>query len=198
MIEVQQYIETFKDFPLLSAKEERRLLEIIRTPPEGVPEDAEDWVLTPEQVEARDEFIYRNIRLVIHTAKKFCKMEDPRMMDLICAGVYGMVHALSKFDISLGYRFSTFAVWWIRAKIGNELKAQDNKAIRYKTLHQKFKKCRNQYTKVGIFKSEEDIFKELEWTEVEISRYKEDVARLSISLDTIDTSLNDFASCDDV
>ena len=197
MIEVQRYIEMFKEWPLLKPKEEREFLTFIRTPPEGV-DVAEDgtWELTPEQRAKRDEFICRNIRLVIHTAKKFCKMEDPRMMDFISAGVSGMLHALDIFELEREVRFSTYANWWIQAKIRKEINVSDTKAIRHKTLYQNIKKLRNQHFREGRFVSDQDLYKELEWTEDKIAKYEEDTVRLKISLDTIDNSVTDFTAQD--
>jgi len=196
MIEVQQYIAQFKEYPLLTPEEEYRLLRVIKTPPEGVPPDAKEWLLTPEQQAAKDLFICSNIRLVIHTAKKFTKLEDPKMMDCISAGVSGMVYALNMFDIDKGVRFSTYANWWILAKIRSEVRFAEQKIIRYRTLHQQYRKLKNSYIKEGRLVDDEDLFWELGWTEDEITQFKEDQQRLRISLDTLDTETTDFVAVD--
>ena len=198
MIEIQRYIELFKDYPLLKPKEERKFLKLIRTPPEGVDPEAKTWELTLEQKAARDEFICRNIRLVIHTSKKFCRLEDPRMLDFISAGVQGMLHALDIFDLSREVRFSTYANWWIQAKIRKEITVTDTKVVRHKTIYETIKRLRNSYLKEGVYKSDEQLFVELEWPIDKITKYKEDVKRLKISLDTIDTTMSDFAEHDEV
>jgi len=197
MIEIQEYIAKFKDFPLLNAADERRLLVLIRTPPPGTPEGAKEWPLTSEQKEARDEFVCRNIRLVIHAAKKFCSLEDPRILDFVSSGVQGMLHSLDTFDITKGVRFSTYANWWIQAKIRTEIRVTDSKIIRYKTLHQQYKKLRNLYLSEGKLVLDERLFEELGWSDEEIGKFQEDQQRLKISLDTLESSANDFVSADD-
>lgn len=197
MIEIQRFISKFKQYPLLKPKEERAMLTLIRTPPEGVPEDAVDWVPSSEQAQAREEFICRNIRLVIHTTKKFCSLDDPRVLDFISAGIQGMIHSVDTFDLSREVRFSTYANWWIQAEIRKQIKVMDTKIIRFKTLFLNYKKLRNSYLAEGKFKLDEDLFTELGWDEETRNKFREDQARLKISLDTLDTSINDFVSEDD-
>ncbi len=196
MIEIQRYIDLFKQYQRIPAKEEREMLVKIRTPPPGVDPEAKSWKLTEEQQACADEFIYRNIRLAIHEAKKFCSPDDPRMIDLICAGVEGMVYSLGLFDISKEVRFSTYAVWWIKARIRQQLKATDTRAIRWKTLDKDFKQVRNQCFKEKKLWTEEQIFAELKWSAVDIERWKQDQVCLRVSLDHIDLTKSDFESHD--
>lgn len=191
-MDIQQYIEMFKEFPLIKAAEERKMLLVIRTPPEGVDPEAATWELTPEQQATRAEFIYRNIRLAIHEAKKFCAVDDARMIDFICGAVEGMIYALDKFDVSRNLRFSTYAVWWIKARIRSEIKTSDTKAVRFKTLDQAFKRQRNQYLRDGKLWTEEQIFADLDWPVSKIQKFQQDQIRLRVSLDTIDFSKDDF------
>lgn len=72
-------------------------------------------------MEARELFIRKNLRLVINIASEYTGKGLP-MLDLIQEGNIGLMVAVDKFDPSLGYRFSSYATWWIRNKISRSLK----------------------------------------------------------------------------
>lgn len=65
---------------------------------------------------ARQEMILRNLRLVVNIAKHYLNRGMP-MMDLIEEGNLGLIHALDKFDPERGFRFSTYATWWVRQNV---------------------------------------------------------------------------------
>ena len=65
----------------------------------------------------RDQFIEANLRLVEAVALKYAKRSDDRFMDFVQEGCFGLFKAVDKFDHTLGYRFSTYAVPWIKEKI---------------------------------------------------------------------------------
>ncbi|UUD35695.1 RNA polymerase sigma factor [Mycoplasmopsis caviae] len=65
---------------------------------------------------ARDKLIKRNLRLVINNAKKY-KNRGLSFIDLISEGNSGIVKAVSKYNVSKGFKFSTYATWWIRQAI---------------------------------------------------------------------------------
>ena len=79
-------------------------------------------------MEARELFIRKNLRLVINIASEYTGKGLP-MLDLIQEGNIGLMVAVDKFDPSLGYRFSSYATWWIRNKISRSLK-NDGRNIR--------------------------------------------------------------------
>ena len=66
--------------------------------------------------EAREGLILANLRLVVHIAKKYAKGGLP-FMDLIQEGNLGLLRAVEKFEYARGYKFSTYAFWWIRQSV---------------------------------------------------------------------------------
>lgn len=96
----QIYLNDIGRRPLLSAEEERQLALRIK---EG-------------DFKARQEMIERNLRLVISVAKRYTG-RGVSFLDLVEEGNLGLMHALDKFDPSRGFRFSTYAIWWIRQNV---------------------------------------------------------------------------------
>jgi RNA polymerase primary sigma factor len=65
---------------------------------------------------ARQEFLLRNIRLVISIAKRV-RVKDSTLEDRVQEGIFGLMRALEKFDGERGCKFSTYATWWVRQSI---------------------------------------------------------------------------------
>ena len=76
-----------------------------------------------QYVEARDVLTQANLRLVVAIAKKYMN-RGLAFADLVQEGNMGLMKAAEKFDSEMGYRFSTYAVWWIRQTIGRAIKEQ--------------------------------------------------------------------------
>lgn len=97
---VKMYLKEIGKIPLLSAEEEKDLA--IRTK-EG-------------DTEAKDKLVESNLRLVVSIAKKYMN-RGLSLLDLIQEGNIGLIKAVDKFDYSKGFKFSTYATWWIRQAI---------------------------------------------------------------------------------
>ena len=95
--------------------------------PEGATE-AELRRLVLEGEDAKDRFIRANLRLVVSIARRYVRSGMP-MLDLIQEGNTGLVRAVEKFDYLRGYKFSTYATWWIRQAISRAI-AQQERTVR--------------------------------------------------------------------
>jgi RNA polymerase sigma factor (sigma-70 family) len=95
--------------------------------PDGVkPAELEQLVIAGER--AKDLFIRANLRLVVSIARRYVRSGMP-MLDLIQEGNTGLVRAVEKFDYERGYKFSTYATWWIRQAISRAI-AQQERTVR--------------------------------------------------------------------
>lgn len=185
-MEIQDFIADFKGQKKMSAKEQIQFLTIIRTPPAGLTE-SDVWEPSPEQKAARDEFIVRNLRLAVFFVKRYCNVNDARFTSLLSSAVEGMIHALDNFKLGMNTKFSTYANFWIRARVFSELKILEPDTRRYKSLNEKVKRVRNNAKQQNIFLTDEEIFEMLKWDELSRMRYELDSQRLTIDVDTVDT-----------
>jgi RNA polymerase primary sigma factor len=112
MESIKLYIKAIKDIPLLTADEEISLAHKIKKGSQN----------------ARKKMIQANLRLVISIAKHYSRFGVP-LMDIIEEGNIGLMKAVKKYNPSKGYRFSTYAAWWIKQYITRAI-ADQGKTIR--------------------------------------------------------------------
>jgi RNA polymerase sigma factor (sigma-70 family) len=133
------YLHEISRTPLLDAAHEVDLAKAIEaglyaeslldegTIPKGVSlEELE--LLVSEGAQAKDLFIRANLRLVVSIARRYVRSGMP-MLDLIQEGNTGLVRAVEKFDYVKGFKFSTYATWWIRQAISRAI-AQQERTVR--------------------------------------------------------------------
>jgi len=103
--ELAPYLDTIRDYPPLSREEEHKLAVLARR----------------GDLSARQELVRHNLAFVVAIARKQ-RRGTVRLDDVIQEGNVGLMRAVEKFDPGAGTRFSTYAVWWIRAYVGKYLK----------------------------------------------------------------------------
>jgi len=136
---LRQYLDDIGTYPLLNADDERRLAAIIvqarvaqeRLDTDPAPKGRERTELN-KTVRAGDaaraEFIQCNLRLVVSVARRY-EGAGLGLLDLIQEGNLGLMRAVEGFDHQKGFKFSTYATWWIRQSIGRAL-ADSSRTIR--------------------------------------------------------------------
>ncbi len=111
---IQMYLREIGKYPLLNGEQERSLAKRI----------------TEGDSEARNLLARANLRLVVSIAKKYVgRSPDLTLLDLIQEGNLGLFKAVDKFDFTKGFKFSTYATWWIRQAITRAL-ADQSRTIR--------------------------------------------------------------------
>ena len=124
---VGQYLNEIGLVPLLTAEEERQLAQTIErgTAAQQRLDTGERGRELQRDVRdaaaAKDRFIRANLRLVVSVARRYPLPPGMELLDLIQEGNMGLEHAVDKFDWRKGFKFSTYATFWIRQAIGRAL-----------------------------------------------------------------------------
>jgi len=185
---VRMYLREIGKIPLLTYEEEldlaKRILE--------------------EDEEARQKLAESNLRLVVSIAKKYVG-RGMLFLDLIQEGNMGLIKAVEKFDYTKGFKFSTYATWWIRQAITRAI-ADQARTIRIpvhmvETINKLIRTSRHLLQQLGREPSPEEIAKEME---ISVERVMEiqKIAQDPVSLETPigeeeDSHLGDFIQDDD-
>ena len=166
---LQLFLNEIRRYPLLTAEEEVELAKRI---------EAGD-------LEAKERMINSNLRLVVSIAKKY-QGQELSLLDLIQEGIFGLIRAAEKFDHRKGFKFSTYATFWIRQAIQRGL-ANRARTIRIPVhIGQRERKIarveRELSTKLGRDPTEQEIASAAELPEDQVKEAR-DAARTVTSLD---------------
>ena len=184
---MKMYLKEIEEYPMLSAKEEVELVKAIIDSSE----------------EAKEKFINANYRLVVSIAKRYRK-ESVDMLDLIQAGNIGLIKAVEKYDYKKGFKFSTYATWWIKQSITRYIDDCENTIRIPVHLHQRINFVKRKKQELANVLQREPSMEELaEVCELEVDKVLDILKRDKniVSLDTPikedeDSSLVEFIPSD--
>ena len=185
---VRMYLKEIGKVPLLSAKRERELSERMAEGDES----------------AKDELVEANLRLVVSIAKRYVG-KGMYFLDLIQEGNLGLMKAVDKFDYTKGFKFSTYATWWIRQAITRAI-ADQARTIRIpvhmvETIHKVSRYSRQMLQELGREPTADEIGEKMGLTADKVREIMK-IAQDPVSLETPigeeeDSHLGDFIPDDD-
>lgn len=184
------YLREIGQYPLLTPEEEFNYAKAFK--------DTQDPT-------AKEALVNHNLRLVVNIAKKFVGAGIP-IPDLVQEGNLGLMRAVEMFDPDKGFRFSTYATWWIRQAVTRAI-ANDGRAIRLPVhAHEaliKYQKFVKEWkaTNLGVaLPKDEEIMEKLDINEntfTQITRYQTEIISLSTPVgEEQDSTIGDFIADD--
>ncbi len=190
---VRMYLKEIGRVPLLTAARERELAEIMT--------DCEDEA---KKELAKQELVEANLRLVVSIAKRYVG-KGMFFLDLIQEGNLGLLKAVDKFDYSKGYKFSTYATWWIRQAITRAI-ADQARTIRIpvhmvETIHKVSRYSRQMLQELGREATADEIGEKMGMSPEKVREIMK-IAQDPVSLETPigeeeDSHLGDFIPDED-
>lgn len=212
---VGQYLDEIAKTPLLSAVEEVELAreieaglfaeKVLEGAVETTSDATEDEIraIAEQGERAMRRFVKSNLRLVVSVARKYGRAQMP-LLDLIQEGNTGLIRAVEKFDYAKGFKFSTYATWWVRQAISRGI-AQQGRIVRLpvhvaEQVNQVSAVRRTLERELGRDPELGEIAAELGLEEsrvVDLVRYSREHVSLDAPVDTDgDTSLGDLIARD--
>ena len=186
---VKLYLKEIGTYPLLTIEDEIKLAKRIESGDES----------------AKKQLAESNLRLVVSIAKRYVG-RGLSFLDLIQEGNLGLIKAVDKFDYTIGYKFSTYATWWIRQSITRSI-ADQSRTIRIpvhmsEVINKTYRVSRNLLQELGREPTEQELSKALDMP-IEKVREILKVSADPISLDTPigeedDSHLGDFIKDDSI
>ena len=190
---VRMYLKEIGKVPLLTAERERELAEIMTS---SVSDD--------EKALAKNELVEANLRLVVSIAKRYVG-KGMFFLDLIQEGNLGLMKAVDKFDYSKGFKFSTYATWWIRQAITRAI-ADQARTIRIpvhmvETIHKVSRYSRQMLQELGREATADEIGEKMGMSAEKVREIMK-IAQDPVSLETPigeeeDSHLGDFIPDED-
>ena len=166
---LQLFFNEMRRYPLLTKEEEIELAQAIER----------------GDLEAKERLVNSNLRLVVSNARRYMR-QDLNLLDLIQEGILGLIRAAEKFDWRKGYKFSTYATFWIRQAIQRALESKERTIRVPNQVAQRERKVmrieRELATKLGRDPSTEEIAREAELDPAQVEEIR-DLTRVVTSLD---------------
>ena len=190
---VRMYLKEIGQVPLLSAEREKELAEIMANSTDEA-----------EKEKAKNELVEANLRLVVSIAKRYVG-KGMFFLDLIQEGNLGLMKAVDKFDYGKGFKFSTYATWWIRQAITRAI-ADQARTIRIpvhmvETIHKVTRYSRQMLQELGREATADEIGEKMGMSAEKVREILK-IAQDPVSLETPigeeeDSHLGDFIPDED-